>query len=590
MTSESATLRSGVPSALSTTGSARFLETWRFGAAVVTALVVILWLPRMLGPIDLRYDAGVYYVLGTSLSQGEGYHIASEPGAPVGIQYPPALPALIAAHQLLLGTVDPEVVAPWLRRTYAVMFLAMALAALTLGRFFGGPWVGLVAIVLCLLQANTFLLSDMLFTELPFTLISLGLAWWIVTDRFPDRPWLREGLGFVLAFTAFMLRTAGLALLVAWVVDALARRRWRLAVVRLLLSAVPFLLWHGHVMRVQASDEYKNPAYEYQRASYQYYNVSYAENLALIDPFVPELGKITPTALGRRIIANLRAVPKTLGEVVSEHAGFWSAALYVVLGVKPPVGTPLPGIVYLPLSLLAGLTIVGGYVFVRTRAWFIITLAVVSVGLVLATPWPSQFPRYLVPLCPFFTLAAVLGAVWVGRQLIEHTRGVGRMIGMTVLGGLFVATGLVQVFSVRNSYIVRHFSAPVGADAGKLFTPKWFYHDQTWTDWAKAVDWIERNTPNEAIIATVAPHYAYLKTGRLAVMPPMEVDPARARLLMQNVPVSYVIIDELAFADISRRYALPAVASDPGWRRVYHENQTSIYERVGARSMARYNG
>ena len=44
------------------------LRSWPEG--VIVALVVLLWLPRLTGPIDLRWDAGVYYVLGTSLGHG----------------------------------------------------------------------------------------------------------------------------------------------------------------------------------------------------------------------------------------------------------------------------------------------------------------------------------------------------------------------------------------------------------------------------------------------------------------------------------------------------------------------------------------
>src|ERR1044071_6518101 len=87
--------------------------------AIVVALVVILWAPRMSGPIDLRWDAGVYYVLGTSLATGHGYRILSEPGAPEALQYPPLLPAILALHQRALGTTNVDTVAPWLRRSYA---------------------------------------------------------------------------------------------------------------------------------------------------------------------------------------------------------------------------------------------------------------------------------------------------------------------------------------------------------------------------------------------------------------------------------------------------------------------------------------
>lgn len=201
----------------------------------------------------------------------------------------------------------------------------------------------------------------------------------------------------------------------------------------------------------------------------------------------------------------------------------------------------------------------------------------------MATPWPAQFPRYVTPLSPFLAIAAVLGALAIGQRLSRPVRGWSGTLGIGVLSGLFIVTALVQAYSVRNIFLVRYHGAAVGPDAGKILTPKWFYHDSTWTDWAKAVDWIERNTPPDAIIATVSPHLAYLKTGRLSVMPPMEPDPARANALMKQVPVSYVIVDELEFVDLSRRYALPALNHDSSqWRRVYHENQTSIYQSVSA--------
>ena len=51
-----------------------------WGELTVLVLAILLWLPRLTGPIDLRWDAGVYYLLGTSLAKGHGYRILSEPG------------------------------------------------------------------------------------------------------------------------------------------------------------------------------------------------------------------------------------------------------------------------------------------------------------------------------------------------------------------------------------------------------------------------------------------------------------------------------------------------------------------------------
>jgi hypothetical protein len=40
---------------------------------MLVGLAVLSWLPRLQGPIDLRWDASAYFVLGTSLALGKGY-------------------------------------------------------------------------------------------------------------------------------------------------------------------------------------------------------------------------------------------------------------------------------------------------------------------------------------------------------------------------------------------------------------------------------------------------------------------------------------------------------------------------------------
>src|SRR6266516_5840970 len=108
------------------------LITRYWAEAVIVAFALLLWAPRLTGPIDLRWDAGVYYVLGTSLANGDGYSILSEPGSPEALQYPPLLPAVVALYQRVLASTDPAVVAPWLRMSYAALFLAFAVGMLAL--------------------------------------------------------------------------------------------------------------------------------------------------------------------------------------------------------------------------------------------------------------------------------------------------------------------------------------------------------------------------------------------------------------------------------------------------------------------------
>src|SRR5437773_8837956 len=135
---------------------------------VIIAIAVALWAPRISGPIDLRWDAGTYYMLGSSLATGQRYRILSEPGSPEALQYPPLLPAIVAVCQRALGSTNAAVVGPWLRILYAVLFLGYALAVLALAKRYVRPLFAVTAVAFTLLQPNTIWLSDLLHTEIPF--------------------------------------------------------------------------------------------------------------------------------------------------------------------------------------------------------------------------------------------------------------------------------------------------------------------------------------------------------------------------------------------------------------------------------------
>jgi hypothetical protein len=62
----------------------------------------------------------------------------------------------------------------------------------------------------------------------------------------------------------------------------------------------------------------------------------------------------------------------------------------------------------------------------------------------------------------------------------------------------------------------------------------------------------------------------------------MDANAERARHLLEAVPVSHVIVDGFP-PYFSRRYALPAVKGDPGWRFVQSFNGTQIYARSTGR-------
>jgi hypothetical protein len=549
--------------------------------ALVVLLALLVWAPRFSGPIDLRYDGGVYYLLGTSLAKGDGYRILSEPGSPEALQYPPLLPAFIALHQLVLGTTNSAIVAPWLRTSYAAMFIGFAVASLVLARRHLTLGFAIIAVALCLLHFEFIFLSDLLFAELPFALVSVVFALVVTADPV-RRPFLREALSFTLAAAGFLLRTAGAALLAAWVLEALIRRRWLLSVVRGTMAAVPILGWQTYVAHVQAGDYYSHPTYDYQRASYQYYNVSYTENMRLIDPFHPELGPLTAGAFATRLVTNLPSVLAALGEGISARERDLARLLERAQRRLIHRAVVPSNLAFVPVFGLTALVLAGVVMLGRGGSWLMVFILGVSVVLVWTTPWPAQFTRYLMPLTPFLSIPAILalskiqigGRKWRAKAM--HRRVV-------------LAVVLVVIFAVEAYPSIKMFRLRASKEGVTIEPPgkapsRFFAHDSYWQAWERSVNWLGQQGSPKAIVASSAPHWLYLRTGLRAVLPPMDPDPASAKRLLEAVPVSYVIIDQLEFLDISRRYALPAVESDPNaWRLVHSIGKTTIYERSAHR-------
>jgi hypothetical protein len=550
--------------------------------AVVLALAIGLWLPRLSGPIDLRYDAGVYYLLGTSLASGHGYRIPSEPGSPEALQYPPLLPAIVATYQRALGTSDPAVVAPWLRRSYAVLFVIYALAVLALAKRFLGQGLAVATAVLCLLHHQTIFLYDLLFAELPFAFVAIVFALVAGTVRQSPHSWLREFGCFALATAAFLLRTAGLALLAAWVLEAVTRRRWGVALGRGAVALIPVVAWQAYVSHVRGSDDYARPAYEYQRASYQYYNVSYAENALLVDPFRPELGPLNAGTLASRLTTNSSQLLEAFGEAVSTSRAQWEMLLNrPQLKLFGRAVIPLV-FVFVPIYCLAAFVISGFFLLVARKAWLLVLLLLGSVALVWTTPWPAQFLRYLAPRLVFLDLCFILA--WSSLNSVVRARKPSRAntLARAALAGVLAIAFATETFTAVRLFRVRARPEAIVFDPRNAAAPyRLFAHDETWQDWEKAVHWIDAHASRDAIVATTAPHFCYLLTGLRAVLPPMESDTSEELRLLAAVPVSHVIIDKLEFLNVSRRYAGPAVESAPtDWRLVHSAEGTHTYQSI----------
>lgn len=551
--------------------------------AVLLALGAGLWAPRLRGPLDLRYDAGVYYVLGTSLAEGRGYRILSEPGALEAVQYPPLLPAVGALHERVLGTSNPAVVGHALRITMCLLFLGYVAAVFALSRLLLTPGYAFLATLLTTLHAQTIFMSDFFAADVPYAFVSV--LFFVVTfrngegrasTRAPDR----GALAGTLAVAAYAARSAGLALLGAWVAESLLHRRLRQAAIRGAVAIMALATWQLYTARVRASPDYQRPAYSYQRADYQFYNVGYLENMRYIDPFRPELGRASTTGLAHRVIENVRRMPISVGEAVSLHRGWWTGEVEKLNQTVPGLGAPTwladVALAALSIPVFAGLFLlaVDGY-------WLVGVYTAASVLLIALTPWPAQFSRYMVPLTPFLTLALVYLLAWTAGRLRRTPSA--RWHAMRT--GLIVAIGVIliqQAYTLYKSY-TKHLKPAVYTDAeGQRRQHRLFFYDRNWRLHDKALDWLASHARSGEVVAISTPHWASLRTGLPAVMPPYEADAAAAARLMETVPVTYLIVDNLSFLDVGRRYARPVIERAPEqWSLIYFADDSGprIYRR-----------
>lgn len=554
--------------------------------AILGMLVLALWLPRFQGPIDLRWDGGVYYVLGTSLAEGKGYRLLNEPGEIQANQYPPLFPLIIAAHQLALGTSDPLVVGRFLRLSSFLVFATYTFAIYALLRRYLSSAFAFFGTVVCLLNVQTYFLSDLCFPDLLYGLLTVGFLLACSSEgRWPAPAWAGA-----FAMTAFALRTAGIALFAAWIAEGLVRRQWKTVAIRVAISLVPILGWFSYVHNVETSAEYQRPPYAYQRADYMFYNVSYAKNVSLNDPFDPDLGYSTLSDRVERYFHNVAHVTRYIGESVSSMRPVWKVEWEEVakqMGIKAEP----EWLIDVPLIVLGSLVLIGTGIF-AAQGHIIVPLCVLSsISVICLTPWPDQFNRYLMPTVPLLALSLCTAIDWVLRQAQRRPPTRWKSV-VHVLAYLLVVGILVQQIATTVAvYTKRHLPVQFKTRQGDTVGYRSFFYMDSFRALDAGVDWLMAHTKPHDVIAVSVPHWVYLRTGNKSVMPPFESDPLKAQQLLESVPVTYLILDEGLAID-SQRFTKGVVERFPDrWRRVYgddvttetgerHEQSFAIYERI----------
>jgi len=485
---------------------------------------------------------------------------------------------IVAAHEEVLRSSDPVLVGLWLRFTWFGFSVLSSIGSFVLARIFLSRVYALAIALICIFSYQIFFVSTLCFAELPFCLATILFA---ILYYKPHRGWLDKAGTAATAIAAYLLRTVGVALLIAWVADALLRRQFRSAAVRACVALTPVILWQSYIRTVETGYTYQHPYYTYQRAPWVFYNVSYSTNVSMRSPFEPELGRASAQDLALRFLENAVALPYNLGETLTMPTNFWKTYLGKLNRRIPYVSLPWAAINAL-MCLLGFSVLAGILVQFQERSRILSLYLILTIAAVCTTPWPGQSPRYLAPTMPFLLLALLRFTQtlerWACRTLPRMNPYGSEALSictmsLVVLGALVCFRTTCRNFLDSTSY---QDSRGIKTEYRLLHYPVEF------TSVELAMLWLSAHAEPHSVVAASMPQWTYLNTGLKTVMPPLESNSFIAQKMLDSVPVTFLILDHMTMEHGFNEKFQRLVRDAPSkWIRVHSEGGVSIYKRDG---------
>lgn len=485
---------------------------------LLTCVTALLWmfftvyLLRLDQVIGMVVDDAWYVLLGKALAEGGGYMMINAPTPGIRPITPPIFPALLAFCWWLLPDFPANL---WLFKSVSIaaMLGTGFVAFLHFKRDRGLSFyfsLGIAAAIV-FYPGLVFMATATVMSECVFTFIQLSA---IVTIEGSVRlgktkaAWCYAVLGGMLAASAYLIRSAGIGLLVAAVIYLLKERCLRQFLIVAVISAMAIGSWMGY-----AHAHMPTPDQRMEQASsiLQPYHEQFWQRLA----GNVSSGTITARELPERIWQNLSEISRVDMGAVS---------LYAFYRAIEPGQTVLLGKSAIWFSLILTTLAIIGFIAVAqkrmTLAEFVVPL---SLGITVLWGW-EQF-RFLLPLIPFlifYQLMGVSALLRLCRRFFAKPKPQAIMPVLTII---------VWVIVALNIY------------ANLLFIEKLYTRNSTmnWQSvFAENVALMQqvKKLPANAVLATQNPALVHLFTGHKTVA---LGDPSASWEIWNRLGVRYLV-------------------------------------------------
>jgi hypothetical protein len=487
-------------------------------AAVMGVVILAIYGLRLDDVAGLYVDDAYYVVLAQALAQGQGYALISSATTPILPAFPPGFPLLLAPVVAVTPAFPGNIAA-----LKAVSILAMfAVAALTYRflvdhREFDRARAGAIATLTALLPGFVFLATSTLMAECVFTLALVASV--LAIERAADSPRSAGRLivAAVLCTASWLVRSAGIAAVIAGVVMLLWRRGWRASAGFLAICLVCYAPWYAYSLAHQPTAAERaahggSIVYGYRELLSMRVGGDAASGAAGVAELARRVGKNIANVFGRDIGAVIFPAayrgPDESGQEVFQLSGE-SGLLSGSMGLGAPV--------VITSSALSLFVVFGWIAMIRRRLTAAETVSAVTIGIVILVP--SRTFRYVLPIAPFLVTYFLAGIEWVMVRLSGG--GAARSAVRIATMCLFVMLGVEHA-----QYIAVKLGGP---------TPGWINDG----DEVRGVtDWLDANLPPEGGAASTNPGLLYLLTGRRTVA---FVDPVRNWERWRQSDIRYVV-------------------------------------------------
>lgn len=456
--------------------------------------------------LNLNGDNANYYVLGSALSQGEGYTMISSPGARPANHFPPGYPVIVATVMKFFST-DTDT----LKKANGFFFLLSVIALFYL--FFkitDNIHLSFVASLFILLNTSVIEFSTIIMSEMPFlffTIVSLIMLVQIDEKQVFYKNW-KLALLIVFVAISYYIRSIGLALVGGIALYFILKQNWKYLatfVGGFILLALP---WYIRGSKLGGS--------------------SYIESLTWKNHYRHELGKATLGDWAQRFYNNFtrylsheipNATINTINTKHSDPAEFQHWLIGIIL-----VGF-----------------IIFGLIKLKKYRFLIFSYLLGTFGIMMLWPDVWYGSRFILPIVPLLVFLITIAGYNIILLVCAKLK----------IQNSFITTLLVPLLFLALIPTLTPEIHAMHKKAENVY-PKNYKH------YFELAQWANQNTPEDAIFACRKPTFFYLYSSRLSTKYAYSLDREEIINHLKRTNISYVILDQLGYSSTGR-YLYPAI-------------------------------